>query len=108
MVFRRSFQALLAATVVGALLFLGSAAGAVDNPDYTAPPPTTPSTTTTPSVSQTVAQPKHVETAVAVTPVRSRLAITGSDVGQTAAVGAGLVLVGGVLLAARRRRPAAA
>ena len=102
MVSRRSFQALLAATVVGALLFLGSAAGAVDNPDYTAPPPTTP-TTTPPTVGHKVTQPKHVETAVAVTPVRSRLAITGSDVGQTAAFGAGLVLIGGIVLVARRR-----
>ena len=103
MAFRRTLEALLAATVVGAVLFIGSAAGAVDNPDYTAPPPSSvPSTTPTSTQPQ---QARRVETAVSVTPVRSRLAITGSDVGQLAVIGSGLVLAGGVVLVLRRRRP---
>ncbi len=99
MAFRRSTQAILAAIVVGALLYIGSAAGAVDNPDYTSPPPPTVPTTTAPPVQQIRRVPKVVN----VTPLRSRLAITGSDVGQLAVLGTGLVLAGGIVLVLRRR-----
>src|SRR3954463_3022025 len=98
MAFRRSTQAILAAVLVGALLYIGSAAGAVDNPDYTSPPPSTVPTTTVP-----VQQIRKVPTVVNVTPLRSKLAITGSDVGQLAVIGTSLVLAGGIVLVLRRR-----
>ena len=98
---RVRFVAIVCAALLGAVLLAGGTpAGAVDNPDYTSPPPTT--VVTTP----TSAQPaQKVQTAVVVRPVRSRLAITGADVGQSAEIGGALVLVGAGLLVIRRRRP---
>ncbi|HWJ98152.1 MAG TPA: LPXTG cell wall anchor domain-containing protein [Acidimicrobiales bacterium] len=87
------------ALVVGGLLWVASPAGATENPDYTAPPPTTIVTTPVPTTA--------VKTAVAVTPVRTRLAITGSNATGTAVVGASLVALGAGVLAIRRRRATA-
>ncbi|MGI8755620.1 MAG: LPXTG cell wall anchor domain-containing protein, partial [Acidimicrobiales bacterium] len=106
----RLLTPLAAALLVAcAVLALVSPAGAVENPDYTAPPPSTvvtpaPPSGTDPPASQPV---RNVSTAVAVRPVRTQLAITGSDVTQTAAIGAALLAVGAVLLVVRRRAPAA-
>lgn len=88
-----------------AALFVANPAGALQNPDYTAPPP--PSAVSTPPSPQPVRQPeqstqREVTTAVRV-PLRSRMAITGSDVTQTAVIGAVLVGLGAVVLVARRR-----
>lgn len=85
------------ALVVGSLLLAGPA-GATENPDYTAPPPTTVITTPPPAT--------KVKTAVAVTPVRTRLAITGSDATGTVLFGAGLVAAGVGVLVVRRRKVA--
>jgi LPXTG-motif cell wall-anchored protein len=95
---RRMLSMTLALLLAG-LLWAGSPAGATENPDYTAVPPT--SAVTTPPPAQ------KVHTAVAVTPIRTRLAITGSDATGTALVGAALVAVGAAVLVARRRRAAA-
>jgi len=92
---RRTF-ALLASVVVASLLWTAAPAGATENPDYTAPPPTT--------VITTPAPPTKVKTAVAVTPVRTRLAITGSDATGTVLLGAGLIAVGAGFLVVRRRK----
>ena len=87
---------LLGLTVfVLALLGVASPAGALDNPDYTAPPPTTPVTSPKP--------PPPVETAVNAAPVRTRLAITGSDATGLAIVGGSCVAIGAGLLVVRRR-----
>lgn len=95
----RRLLALTLALVVASLLWVAPPAGATENPDYTAPPPTT--------IVTTPAPPAAVKTAVAVTPVRTRLAITGSDATTTAVVGASLVALGAGVLAVRRRRSAA-
>ncbi|WP_426573416.1 LPXTG cell wall anchor domain-containing protein [Aquihabitans sp. McL0605] len=87
---------LTAAVLVAGLLWAASGtAGATENPDYTAPPPTAVVTTPPPAPS--------VKTAVKVAPLRTRLAITGSDASGTAALGAGLVIVGVGVLVVRRR-----
>jgi LPXTG-motif cell wall-anchored protein len=86
------------ALVVGSVVLATSPAGATENPDYTAPPPT--------SVVTTPAPATKVKTAVAVTPVRTRLAITGSDATGTAVLGVSLVALGAVVLVLRRRRVA--
>jgi LPXTG-motif cell wall-anchored protein len=88
----------IVALLLASLLWVASPAGATENPDYTAVPPT--STVTTP------APPARVKTAVAVTPIRTRLAITGSDAAETAALGALLVAGGAGILVVRRRRAA--
>ena len=94
---RRTLHLTLA-IVVGALLWSAAPAGATENPDYTAPPPTTVITTPPPAA--------KVKTAVAVTPLRTRLAITGSDATGTAVLGAGLVALGAGVLVVRRRTAA--
>lgn len=105
MTFRRVLQVSLAVLFGSVLLSVASPAGAVDNPDYTAPPPTT-VVTTPPTTTEAVSR-REVVTAVAVTPVRSQMAITGADVAQLAALGTGLLAVGAVVLVARRRTAAA-
>lgn len=106
----RLLTSLAAALLVAcAVLAMANPAGAVENPDYTAPPPSTiiapgPSAGTDPPASQPV---RKVTTAVAVRPMRTQLAITGSDLAQTAAVGSALLAIGAVLLVLRRRAPAA-
>ena len=100
---RLRLSALVFAGLLGFVaLGLAAPAGAVDNPAYTSPPPSTVVTTT--SMGTT---PQAVKTVVNVRPIRSRLAITGSDVGQTAAVGA-VLLLSGVGVMVLRRRPSAA
>ena len=89
------------AALIGVLVFsMGSPAGAIDNPDYTSPPPTTVVTPPTPRSVQ------RVQTAVTVRPVRSQLAITGSDVSQLVVIGGVLVAVGAGMLVVRRRAAA--
>ncbi|MBX3284949.1 MAG: LPXTG cell wall anchor domain-containing protein [Actinobacteria bacterium] len=94
MTIRRSLQVFLALVVAVVALGLAQPAGAVDNPDYTAPPPSTVVQSTTPAPVQ------QVQTAAA---VPDRLAITGSDSAQLAVIGAVLVAGGAVVLVARRR-----
>jgi LPXTG-motif cell wall-anchored protein len=96
----RRMLSLVAALVVGVLV-LAAPAGATENPDYTAPPPTSVVTSPPPST------PAKVKTAVAVTPARTRLAITGTDATGTVVVGVGLVALGAGVLVVRRRRAAA-
>ena len=96
MSFRRLLQLTLAVVVAAGLWAVASPAGAVDNPDYTSPPPSTVITTPPPTEPQ-------VETAVQVAPVRDRLAITGSDATGTVVVGVTLVLIGAGVLVLRRR-----
>src|SRR6476661_5910108 len=91
---------LTVALVLAGLLWASSPAGATENPDYTVPPPVSIVTTPPPATSS-------VKTAVAVTPVRTRLAITGSDATGTAVLGVGLVTIGAGTLVLRRRRAAA-
>ena len=92
----RRVLSFLTASVVGGLFLLApSSAGAVDNPDYTAPPPTTVVTTPAPA--------SKVTTAVAASPERTSLAITGSDAVTTAVIGVSLLAGGAVVLAVRRR-----
>jgi LPXTG-motif cell wall-anchored protein len=95
----RRTLSLTVALVVASLMWAASPAGATENPDYTAPPPTTVITTPAPAA--------KVKTAVAVTPARTRLAITGSDATGTVVLGLGLVAVGAGLLVVRRRKVAA-
>lgn len=95
----RRTLSLTLALVVGSLLVGAGTAGATENPDYTAPPPTTIVTTPAPTTS--------VKTAVAVTPVRTSLAITGSDATGTVVAGVTLVALGAGVLVIRRRRVAA-
>jgi LPXTG-motif cell wall-anchored protein len=97
----RRIASLLLAVLIGAAVLGGAApAGAVDNPNYTAPPPTTPVTSPQPA--------RQVETAVTAAPVRTRLAITGSDATGLALLGGSLLLGGAAVLALRRRSLSAA
>lgn len=93
MTLRRSLQVFFALVVAVVALGLAQPAGAVDNPDYTAPPPSSVVESSTPAPVQ------NVQTAA----VPDRLAITGSDSAQLAAFGAVLVAGGAVVLVARRR-----
>ena len=99
---RARFFAIVLAALLGAVVLGSATAGAVDNPAYTSPPPST-VITTPPSVVPV----QRVATAVTVRPVRSQLAITGSDVGQTALVGGVLLFAGVAVLVVRRRTSAA-
>lgn len=98
MTLRRTLSSTLAVVLV-AVLWLAAPASATENPDYTAPPPTSVVTTPPPAT--------KVKTAVAVTPVRTRLAITGSDAADMALIGAVLVAGGVGVLVVRRRKLAA-
>jgi LPXTG-motif cell wall-anchored protein len=88
---------------MGLLLSSPSAAGAVTNPDYTVPPPT--STVVSTPAPPAARQP--VSTAVRVAPLRTRLAITGRETVTMAVVGSALIAGGVAVLAVRRRRLAA-
>ncbi len=90
MTFRRSLQVFLALVVAVVALGLAQPAGAVDNPDYTAPPPASVVESSTPE------PVRQVQTAAV--PVQ-RLAITGSDSAQLAVLGAMSVGAGGAVVA---------
>ena len=94
----RRVLSMTVAVVLAALVAPAAPASATENPDYTAPPPTTVVTTPQPAT--------KVKTAVAVTPLRTRLAITGSDATGTVVIGVVLIAGGAALLAVRRRRVA--
>lgn len=96
MSWRRPLQLLMVLLVAVVGLSLGSAAGAVDNPQYTTPPPASVQSNSTP-------QPVRKLTSSAAAPARTRMPITGSDVTQLAIVGAVLVGGGATVLAVRRR-----
>ena len=95
---RRTIQFALAVVVASMALAFGTAAGAVDNPDYTAPPPS--------SVVRHSTPPAIRQVSKAVAPSRQRLAITGSDSAQFALIG-GLLVAGGAGTLVLRRRSAA-
>lgn len=97
----RRILRLTLAVAVGILLWsFASPAGAVENPDYTAVAPTTVVATPQPA--------RKVTTAVRVAPVRTRLAITGSDATGTVVLGASLIGAGLGVMALRRRASAMA
>lgn len=97
----RQFLRLTLAVLVGTLFWsFASPAGAVENPDYTAVAPTTVVATPQPA--------RKVATAVKVAPVRTRLAITGSDATGTVVFGASLLGAGVGIMALRRRASATA
>ena len=83
-------------------LAMGSMAGAVDNPDYTAAPPSMPMVQSLPAVIQ---KARNVPAAPSV-PVtnRTKMPVTGSDLVQLFAMGAVLVVGGAALLTVRRRQ----
>lgn len=95
---RRTLLLTVAAVIAALWLVTATPAGAVDNPDYTSPPPSTVVTTPPPA--------KRVTTAVRVAPLRTRLAITGSDATGTAVLGVSLVVLGAGVLVVRRHRVA--
>lgn len=93
---RRTFQLALVVVVASVALAFGSAAGAVDNPDYTAPPPSS-------VVENSVPQTARQISSAAATPSRQRLAITGADSLGLVVVGALLLAGGAATLLVRRR-----
>ncbi len=93
---RRSLQLALTVLVAALALSVAVPAGAVGNPDYTAPPPA--ETVTTPPPVRQVAS-------AASAPSRQRMPITGADTAQLALVG-GLLVAGGAGLVLARRRTA--
>ncbi|MCU1497101.1 MAG: hypothetical protein JWM47_1054 [Acidimicrobiales bacterium] len=90
---RRTLQLALALVAASVVFAFGSAAGAVENPDYGRPPE---------KVKTTVPQPVR-RTNIVVAPPRTALAITGSDATQLVVVG-GLLLAGGTATLLLRRR----
>jgi LPXTG-motif cell wall-anchored protein len=104
MTLRRSAQHLVAVLATVVALALATPAGAVGNPDYTAPPPAEVTTNGTAPAGETAAAP--VGSAAGATPDRQWLPITGSDVVTLAAMGAVLVAGGAGFLVLRRRAEA--
>lgn len=96
---RRSFTLAFALAVAALAFGFASPAGAVDNPDYTAPVPST--TVPVSVVAETT--PPAVQKTTAVPAANQRLAITGADSAQLAMFGVVLLAGGGITLAARRR-----
>ncbi len=89
---------LFSALVAGAALFgVPSPAAAVENPEYTSPPPSVAVQSRTPSVRVAATASK------ASSPSRQRLAITGAESAQMASVGGLLVASGAATLVIRRR-----
>lgn len=99
---QRTLQILVVTVISAVTLAVGSVAGAIDNPDYTAPPPTTPVTQALPTVVQTARQTPRTP-AVPVSS-RPRMPVTGSDLVQLLAMGAALVVGGAGILTLRRRQ----
>jgi LPXTG-motif cell wall-anchored protein len=93
---RRTFQFALAAVLVAVSLSLGSAAGAQENPDYTAPPASEVVTNSTPQQARRISGAEATEE-------RQRLAITGSDFTQLMVIGSILLAGGAATLLVRRR-----
>jgi LPXTG-motif cell wall-anchored protein len=98
MLSRRTLQLALTALVAVLALSLAAPAGAVGNPDYTAPPPTGAVSTPPPA--------RQITSSQAAAPSRQRLPITGSDTVQLALIG-GLLVAGGAGLVSVRRSTAA-
>ena len=97
---QRLAQGLVASMIAVVALAVGSVAGAVGNPDYTAPPPSTPVVQPLPAVIQR-AQNVPASPSVPATN-RSRMPVTGSDLVQLFAMGTVLVAGGAGLLTVRR------
>lgn len=98
----------LAAFVIFAAFAFGSTsvAGAVENPDYTEPAPTTPVEPEPEVINNNVVKPvvKPATTAAATPAVANqRLAITGAETVQMVVIGAVMVAGGAGLLVLRRR-----
>ena len=105
MTVRRTLQTALVLLVAAFTITMGSMAGAVENPDYTAPPPSVPVTVLPAKVDAirarpAVAAPSNQRAA------NQQLAITGSETTQLVVVGLLLVAGGAGLLVARRRTAA--
>lgn len=94
---RRTLQTALVLLMAAFTITMGSMAGAVENPDYTAPPPSTPITALPAKIEAVRAKP-----AVAAAS-NQRLAITGSETTQLVVTGALLVAGGAGLMVVRRR-----
>ena len=104
---RRTRHTALVLLVAAFTIVVGSAAGAVENPDYTAPPPSTPVTVLPAKIDAVRARPAVAapsNTGVTnASKANQRLAITGSETTQLVVIGALLVAGGSSLLVVRRR-----
>lgn len=107
MTVRRPLQLALVLLVAAFTLSMGTAAGAVENPDYTAPPPSTPVTDPPTQVATLRANRAAASPVAAAAPSNQRLAITGSETAQLLVIGALLVAGGATLMAVRRRTASA-
>lgn len=95
---RRTLQFALAVLVASVALGLGTTAGAVPNPDYTAPPPAQQVRNPSPPARQVAsAAPASASTS------REMMPITGSDTAQLALIGGVLLAVGAGTMVLRRR-----
>ncbi len=103
MTVRRSTQLLVAVLATVVALALASPAGAIDNPDYTAPAPAEVTENATPAA-QGDAVPAQGRSAGEAD--REWLPITGSDVITLLGIGAVLVAGGAGVLMVRRRADA--
>lgn len=102
MTVRRTLQLALVLVVAAFTLSMGAAAGAVENSDYTAPPPSTPVTDPPTEVASLRAN-RTAAVPAAAAPSNQRLAITGSETTQLLVIGTLLVAGGAGLMVARRR-----
>jgi hypothetical protein len=102
----------LAAALLLSLLMFSRPAGAVDNPDYASTPPPIASTSTPsdPSaqatgalVNSTVGTSDTSTGVAGASTSTGALAFTGADTMALVGVGAGLVVLGGLIVAVRRR-----
>jgi LPXTG-motif cell wall-anchored protein len=100
----RRMIALTVATLAACLtLAFASPAGAVENPNYTVPPPSEPVGSTPQGEQYQVVNRTASPGRTSVAESRQRLPITGSDVTGIAVIGGLLVAGGAVLLTIRRR-----
>lgn len=90
----RTLKLLVAVLAATFALAVSAPAGAVGNPDYTAPPPSEPVSSPPPPARQVTR---------AAAPGPQRLPITGSDTVGFAVIGAALVAGGAGVLVVRRR-----
>lgn len=107
---RRTIQFATAAVVASVALSIGSPAGAIENPDYTAPAPTKVVNNATPQAARKTASAAEPAAAApasrAAAPSDQGLPVTGSDVAQLAVIGLILVAAGIGFLGLRRRTAA--